>query len=162
MNFLKLLGRIITDKRLVLLFRVILGVTFIYASLDKIANPDQFARIVYNYKILPGFIINVFAVTLPWVEFIAGLFLIFGVFTESASLLISFLLVIFIIAISINLYRGINLNCGCFSTDPAGKKEGASLLIKDFFFLFLGMMIFFFNKNFASLSTLFTKKSISK
>jgi putative oxidoreductase len=162
MNPLKLLVRIITDKRLVLLFRIILGVTFIYASLDKIANPDQFARIVYNYKILPGFLINIFAVTLPWVEFFAGLFLIFGVFTESASLLISFLLVIFVVAISINLYRGINLNCGCFSTDPAGKKEGASLLIKDFVYLFLGIMIFFFNKNFASLSSLFKKKPISK
>jgi putative oxidoreductase len=162
MNLLKLLGRVITDKRLVLLFRVILGVTFIYASLDKIAHPEQFARIVYNYKILPEFLINVYAVTLPWVEFVAGLFLIFGIFTESASLLISFLLVIFIVAISINLFRGINLNCGCFSTDPGGKKEGANLLIKDFIFLFLGIMIFSFNKNFASLSSLLQRKAIRK
>jgi putative oxidoreductase len=162
MNVMKLLARIITDKRLVLLFRIVLGVTFIYASLDKIAHPEQFARIVHNYKILPGFLINVFAATLPWVEFIAGLFLIFGIFTESASLLISFLLVIFIVAISINLFRGINLNCGCFSTDPAGKKEGANLLIKDFFFLFLGIIIFFFNKNFASLSNLLHKKTVRK
>ncbi len=162
MSLLKLLARIITDKRLVLLFRIFLGVTFIYASLDKIAHPEQFARIVYNYKILPEFLINVYAVTLPWVEFVAGLFLIFGIFTESASLLISFLLVIFIVAISINLFRGINLNCGCFSTDPGGKKEGANLLIKDFIFLFLGIMIFSFNKNFASLSSLLQRKAIRK
>ncbi len=156
---LKTLARIITDKRLMLLFRLVLGFTFIYASLDKIANPDQFARIIYNYKILPHFLINIFAVTLPWVEFLAGLFLIFGVFTESTSFLISFLLLIFIVAISINLYRGVNLNCGCFSTDPAGAKEGAKLLIKDFVFLFLGIMIFFFNKSFATLTALFPKKS---
>ena len=162
MNSLKLLGRIITDKRLVLLFRIILGVTFIYASLDKIIHPDQFARIVYNYKILPGFLINIFAITLPWVELVAGLFLVFGIFTESATLLISFLLVIFVIAISINLYRGINLNCGCFSTDPAGAKQGATLLIKDFIYLFMGIMIFFYNKNFATLSALFKRKSISE
>ena len=85
--------------------------------------------------------------------------MIFGIFTESASLIISFLLVVFIVAISINLFRGIDLNCGCFSTDPAGKKEGASLLIKDFIYLFLGVMIFFFNQSFASLSALFRKKS---
>lgn len=162
MGLLRLLVRIISDKRMMLLFRVILGVTFVYASLDKIAHPEQFARIVYNYKILPEFLINVFAVTLPWVEFFTGLFLIFGIFTESASLLISFLLVIFIVAISINLFRGIDLNCGCFSTNPAGKKEGANLLIKDFFFLFLGIMIFFFNKNFASLSNLIQSKVVRK
>jgi len=158
MSLLKLLARIITDKRLILLFRIILGITFVYASLDKIAHPEQFARIVYNYKILPGFLINLFAVTLPWVEFVAGLFLIFGIFTESASLLISFLLVVFIVAISINLFRGINLNCGCFSTDPAGAKHGASLLVRDFLYLFLGIMVFFFNRSFATLSALLRRR----
>jgi putative oxidoreductase len=159
MKVLKALARIITDKRVVLIFRLVLGFTLIYASLDKIANPDQFARIVYNYHILPKFLINVFAITLPWVELLTGLFLILGILTESASLLASFLFVVFIIAISINLFRGINLNCGCFSTDPAGKKEGANLLVRDFLYLFLGLMIFFFNKNFASLSSLFQKRT---
>ncbi len=159
---LKTFVRIITDKRIVLLFRLVLGITFIYASLDKIANPDQFARIVYNYHVIPRFLINVYAVTLPWVEFFAGLFLIFGVFTESASLLICFLLSVFVVAISINLIRGVNLNCGCFSTDPAGAKEGAKLLIKDFIFLFMGIMIYFFNKSYASLSALFQKKSSTR
>ena len=159
MRVLKALASVITDKRVVLIFRVILGVIFIYASLDKIAHPEQFARIIYNYKILPPFLINVFAITLPWVELIAGLFLILGIFTESAALLICFLLIVFIIATSINLFRGIDLNCGCFSTDPAGKKEGANLLIKDFLFLFLGIMVFFFHKNFVSLSLLFQRKS---
>ena len=158
MKIFKLFGQIVTDKRLMLVFRLVLGFIFVYASLDKIAHPEQFARIVYNYKILPPFLINIYAVTLPWVEFFAGLFLIFGVFTESASLLISFLLVIFVIAISINLYRGVNLNCGCFSTDPAGNKEGVKLLIKDFVFLYMGIMVFFFNQGFATLSTLFSKK----
>ncbi len=162
MKILKALASIITDKRIVLIFRVILGVIFIYASLDKIAHPEQFARIIYNYKILPPFLINVFAITLPWVELIAGLFLILGIFTESASLLICMMLMVFVVAISINLYRGIDLNCGCFSTDPAGKKEGANLLIKDFIFLFLGIMVFFFNKNFASLSLLFQRNSKHK
>ena len=161
MKILKALASIITDKRIVLVFRVVLGVIFIYASLDKIAHPEQFARIIYNYKILPPFLINVFAITLPWVELIAGIFLILGVFTGSASLLICFMLMIFLVAISINLYRGVDLNCGCFSTDPAGKKEGANLLIKDFIFLFLGIMVFFFHKNFASLSYLLKSKSRS-
>ena len=160
MKILKFLITIVTDKRVVLIFRLILGVTFVYASLDKIAHPEQFAKIIYNYRILPGFLINIFAVTLPWVELLAGLFLILGIFTESASLLISFLLVIFVIAISINVFiRGVDLNCGCFSTNPAGKKEGINLLFKDFLFLFTGLMVFFFNKGFATISSLYSRKS---
>ncbi|KPL04501.1 MAG: hypothetical protein AMJ73_04165, partial [candidate division Zixibacteria bacterium SM1_73] len=103
MKIFKFLIAVLTDKRVVLIFRLVLGITFVYASLDKIAHPDQFAKIVYNYKILPGFLINIFAVTLPWVELLAGLFLILGIFTESASLLISLLLVIFLFAISVNV-----------------------------------------------------------
>ena len=159
MKILKFLIAILTDKRIVLIFRLVLGMTFVYASLDKIAHPDQFAKIIYNYKILPDFLINVFAVTLPWVELLAGLFLILGIFTESASLLISFLLVIFLFAISVNVFRGVDLNCGCFSTDPAGKKEGISLLFKDFLFLFMGLMVLFFNKGFATISSLCQRKS---
>jgi uncharacterized membrane protein YphA (DoxX/SURF4 family) len=158
-KIIKFLITIITDRRVILIFRLILGATFIYASLDKIAHPEQFAKIVYNYKILPGSLINIFAVILPWVEFLAGCFLILGIFTESASLLLSFLLVIFVIAISINLLRGVNLNCGCFSTNPAGKKEGVSLLFRDFLFLFMGLMIFFFNQGFAAISSLYSRKS---
>jgi uncharacterized membrane protein YphA (DoxX/SURF4 family) len=159
MKILKFLMAILTDKRVVLIFRLILGVTFLYASLDKIAHPEQFAKIVYNYKILPSFLINAFAVSLPWVEFLAGFFLILGIFTESASLLISFLLVIFLIAISTNVLRGVNLNCGCFSTNPAGKKEGISLLFRDFLFLFMGLIVLFFNKGFATISSLYQRKS---
>jgi putative oxidoreductase len=159
MKILRYLRAVLTDKRVVLIFRLVLGVTFVYASVDKIAHPDQFAKIVYNYKILPDFLINIFAVTLPWVELVAGLFLILGVFTEGASLLISFLLVIFLAAISVNVLKGIDLNCGCFSTDPAGKKEGISLLYKDFLFLFMGLMVFFFNRGFATISSLCRRKS---
>jgi len=160
MKILKFLITVITDKRVVLIFRLVLGATFVYASLKKIPHPEQFAKIVYNYKILPSFLINIFAVTLPWVEFLAGLFLILGIFTESASFLISSLLVIFVVAISLNIFiRGVDLNCGCFSTNPAGKKEGISLLFRDFLFLFMGLMVFFFNKGFATISSLYSRKS---
>ena len=60
-----------------LLHRVLgiaLGAVFLYASLDKIAQPAKFARIVYHYQVIgpsqnvPPLVPNVFAVVLPWVE----------------------------------------------------------------------------------------------
>ena len=56
--------------------RLILGGIFIYAAMDKIAHPDQFAEIVYNYKLLPGALVNLMAIVLPWVEILAGVFLV--------------------------------------------------------------------------------------
>ena len=46
--------------------RVILGAVFIYASIDKIRNPEAFAKAVYNYQILPDSLINLTAIALPW------------------------------------------------------------------------------------------------
>jgi len=149
--------RIISSQYLVLLFRLIVGITFVYASLDKIAHPQEFARAVYNYRILPGFLINIFAITLPWIELFCGLFLILGLFIESASFLISFLLIIFIIALSVNFLRGLDIACGCFTTDPDAKKEGAELLIRDFVLLFMSLQVLVYNRDFLSLKK-FLKK----
>ena len=33
-----------------LFFRIVLGGVFIYASLDKILHPEQFARIIFNSR----------------------------------------------------------------------------------------------------------------
>lgn len=133
------------------------GFTFIYASFDKILHPDQFARIVYNYKILPGFLINIFAITLPWVEFLAGIFVIVGVSIEASALILTFLSFVFMIAIGINIARGVDINCGCFTTDPTAAKHGASLLLRDILLLLAGILVFFYHQNYLSLSKLFFK-----
>lgn len=153
----KNLKRIINNDYTFFVFRLVLGGIFIYASLDKIAHPEQFAKIVYNYKILPHSLINIFAITVPWVELICGIFLIVGIFVESSSAILSLLLLSFIIALSVNFLRGLDVNCGCFSTDPQGKKEGAILLIRDFVLLAIGLQIFFSNSRFASLTSVFNK-----
>lgn len=155
----KNMKELLSSKWLVLLFRLIVGITFLYASLDKIAHPDEFARVVYNYKILPGFLINIFAITLPWVELFCGFFLILGLFVQSSSLIISLLLISFIIALSVNFLKGIDIACGCFTTDPNAKKEGAWLLIRDLVLLLMGLQILFFNRDFLSLQRIFQKKS---
>ena len=137
--------KIINNRYTILVFRLILGGIFIYASLDKIAHPEQFAKIVYNYKILPHSLINIFAIILPWVELLCGIFVITGIFVESSSAILSMLLVVFIIALSVNFLRGLDINCGCFSTDPKGKEEGAILLIRDLVLLVIGIQMFLSN-----------------
>jgi putative oxidoreductase len=138
------LKKILTNKYLLFVIRLIVGLIFIYASIDKIKHPEQFARIVYNYKILPHFAINLFAIILPWLELVCGLFLVFGIMTRSSSLVISILLVLFIIALSINLFRGVDLGCGCFTTNLANKEHISSIIWRDLVLVLLSLEILFF------------------
>src|SRR3972149_3705463 len=133
----KLLG----NRWLLLLCRLVLGVVFVYASIDKIQHPAAFAKQVYNYQMLSVTASNLFAVTLPWMELFAGLALIVGVFKGESSLLLSTLLVIFVAAISVNLYRGVNLDCGCFSTAEGGPGIGVLTLAPDVGRLAAGLLV---------------------
>ena len=100
--------------------RWILGLTFIYASYHKILAPADIAKIVYGYDLFPNGAINLIAIVLPFIELIAGLALILGIYPRSAILIINGMLVAFIIVLSINLIRGHEFDCGCFSAKEAG------------------------------------------
>lgn len=121
---------------------VLLGALFVYASLDKIARPADFARIVYHYQIIgPNRLVgplpaNLLAVTLPFVEILAGLLLITGLWRREAALVTAGMLVVFVVAVSAALARGIDLqDCGCFSVSGSGRAAGVKLLLQD-----LGML----------------------
>ena len=126
--------------------RWILGLTFIYASYHKILVPADFAKIVYGYDLFPNGAINLIAIVLPFIELIAGLALILGIYPPSAALIINGMLVAFIIVLSINLIRGHEFNCGCFSTKESGAFSSAeSTLVRDIIYLILGLQIFLFS-----------------
>ena len=152
-----ILKKIILSKHLSFLFRLFLGVLFIYASIDKILHPAEFAKIVYNFHILPGFLINIFAIILPWLEFLIGVFLILGIALESMAFLATSLLVIFMVALGVNLIRGIDINCGCFSTASSSKSNLSKRLIEDIIFLAMSLQVLKCNKGFLTLKNLFYK-----
>ena len=109
------------SPRLHLLLRLLLGGFFVYASLDKIWSPAAFAKIVYQWQVVGPVASNLVAVTLPWIELLAGLLLIAGVWRRESALVIALLLVFFIVAAGSVLARGIDVeNCGCVSVAKAG------------------------------------------
>jgi uncharacterized membrane protein YphA (DoxX/SURF4 family) len=149
---------LLKSKYLAFLFRLILGCVFVYASFDKIAHPADFARIIYNYHFLPTSAINLFAVILPWIELMCGMALILGLFVESASLLIGFLLGIFIVALSSAVIRGLDISCGCFSTVSSSDKLAWPDIIRDLIYLVLVVQVYYGYGGFAGLEKLISKK----
>lgn len=101
--------------------QIALGVIFVIAALPKVSDPPSFAHMIYNYRITPGPLVNLIALVLPWVELLAGLALILGIWRRSSAVLIGVLLLIFIAGISFNLARGNAIDCGCFDVSAAGK-----------------------------------------
>lgn len=127
-----------------LFFRLVLGVIFIYASIHKIMEPAPFAKIIYGYYLFPDSSINLIAITLPYIEFLCGVFLMAGIFPVSSSLIITAMLAAFMIAISINLIRGHEFDCGCFSVKNSGEHASPlELLIRDALYIALSLHIVF-------------------
>jgi len=114
---------LLRSPRALLLLRLILGAFFVYASLDKIWSPAAFAKIVYQWQVVGPVPSNLVAVTLPWVELLAGLLLLAGVWKREAALVVALMLVVFLVAAGSVMARGIDVeNCGCVSvakTEPA-------------------------------------------
>jgi uncharacterized membrane protein YphA (DoxX/SURF4 family) len=114
-------GQALTHPWLTVRTQIALGVFFIVAALPKIADPPSFAQMIYNYRLVPGPLVNVTALALPWAELLMGVALVCGIWRRTAAVLVGALLLVFIVAISVNLLRGNAIDCGCFDVADAGK-----------------------------------------
>ncbi len=135
-------NKILHNDYLSLLVRLVVGIMFIYASYDKILDPAQFARVIYNFHILPGELVNLSAIIMPWVEFVCGVTLIFGIYKKGSVLILNTLLVIFMVAIIVNIIRGVDLECGCFTVSSKAKSNAYSLLFRDIGYFILTFYLF--------------------
>ena len=136
-----------SNRYVILLSRFVLGIIFIYASIDKIIDPISFSSTIDNYHISPYSLNNIAALVIPWLELIIGVFLICGIFINGSSFIAILLLLFFIFILTQALLRGINVDCGCFDLN-ADTLEDSQLRIKmirrileDILFLVLAFII---------------------
>ncbi|MBW1722596.1 MAG: DoxX family membrane protein [Deltaproteobacteria bacterium] len=125
--------------------RIFLGLVFLYASIDKIQQPAAFAEVIANYQILPDTWVNLAAIVLPWLELFLGLLLILGFWLPGATLLGTVLLLIFFSALLFNLARGLDIQCGCFTTsrEPGTGAPMVWYIFRDGVFLALAIFLLY-------------------
>jgi uncharacterized membrane protein YphA (DoxX/SURF4 family) len=134
---------LLSNPQLVLVSRVFIGLLFIVSSLDKIVDPSAFARAVANYGLLPSWMPAIIATILPWVEFLCGFAVLFGVLLRGSSLLLSTMLVLFTLAVISALLRGLDISCGCFTQDPAEGHIGWMKVVQNTTLFVLTLFLYF-------------------
>ncbi len=121
--------------------RILLGVVFLYAGYDKILHPQAFAQAVYNYQILPDAAVNLAALVLPWLELLLGVCLVARFWLPGATVLSSGLLMVFLAALLFNQIRGLDIYCGCFSTETTEGPAGLWIVARDMIFLAISVYV---------------------
>src|SRR5262245_9071898 len=106
---------------LVVLLRVILGGIFIYAGYLKLRDPWQlFAASIASYELVPMWMAEIVAKTLPWFEVAVGAGMIVGWrLLPAASSGTALLLVVFNGLVWNAFLRGKEIDCGCFGPGEA-------------------------------------------
>jgi putative oxidoreductase len=112
----------------------LLGGVFLYAGLSKVADPAAFAVQIRNYQFAPWWMVHPAALLLPWIEIVAGLLLVVGVWTLEATIMLSVLLVSFLVAIGWAMHQGLDIDCGCFAGHT---RIGPAKLLEDILLLLL-------------------------
>ena len=129
--------QLIDNDYLTLLSRLLIGGMYIGASFYKIIEPVAFAKTIWQYHMVPGSLINLMALILPWLELLIGLALIFGFAYRGAIWWANLLLIVFMVALTSTIMRGLDIDCGCFK---AG--ESATAPAWDAFWFDLVAMVF--------------------
>ena len=99
--------------------RVGLGGVFAFAAYNKIGGVQSFAHAIKGFKIVDadkyGHLIVTAAYTMPWIEMIAGVMLVLGLWSRASAVAVWIMLVAFIAAlIHVILDESISADCSCF------------------------------------------------
>lgn len=118
--------------------RQLLALIFFLAAPQKILWPHDFVQSIASYHLVPEAGLNVVAMLLPWLELLVAALLACEVWTGPALFLANGMLMTFLAALGSAYFRGIDVNCGCFSASGASGDMGW-YLARDIVFLGIGL-----------------------
>jgi len=136
-----LIRNLLTHPYLALVLRLYIAGLFIYAGMYKINYAAEFAEMIASYRLVPHWGVNFMAVTMPWIEVICGILLVCGIRVRSAIVVAGGLLVMFTLAIAVNLIWQAPISCGCFHTleDTISWKT----LVRDLIWIAMAVQVYF-------------------
>ncbi|XPV77446.1 MAG: MauE/DoxX family redox-associated membrane protein [Desulfovibrio sp.] len=126
--------------------RIVIGIIFLYSGATKLMDLNGFALAIANYQLIPADFAPLAGTFLASLEVICGLALILNMYTVGSTLIIIALLVVFMAALSSALYRGLDINCGCFTTSSDATSDIQQTLLRDLALLIISFKVMNFYK----------------
>jgi uncharacterized membrane protein YphA (DoxX/SURF4 family) len=100
-----------------LAIRMLVSLVFLTAAYGKLRHGTPFQGVVANYRLLPDAMVVPAAYLIPPIELLLGATLLLGVAFPWPELGAATLLLLFALAMAINLRRGRrHIDCGCFQS----------------------------------------------
>lgn len=104
--------------------RLLVGAILLIAGAAKLrAGQSRFLKDILAYELLPHWASYLLAHWLPAIEVLTGGLLIVGLFAPLAPIAGFTLLLVFAGAVGLALWRGKEINCGCFGTTNRAKAQ---------------------------------------
>ena len=118
-----MMKRLLLHPLVVWVCRLIVAAVLIYAAVQKIWMPLEFARLIKEYHLLPDQILNLVAVVLPCAEIVCGLCFLSGLWLMGSAALLSCMNTVFAFAIAYRAWMvmsttgvdffDLSFDCGC-------------------------------------------------
>ena len=135
--------KLLNSKWMVIGMRLVVGGIFIYAGAVKVQAPQAFADSIATFQLLPTGLIGIVALALPVMEIITGLALIVGFFQRRASFAALIMALLFGIALGSALFRGLEVDCGCFGSGTPSVWKTWNSLGRDLILFATTLFIYF-------------------
>ncbi|MBD3162330.1 MAG: DoxX family protein [Candidatus Eisenbacteria bacterium] len=108
--------------------RIGLAGVYLYAAIPKILEPWEFARSIWNFRLLPQPMIPPLALWLPPLEAVAALAVLFGVLYRGGLVVLAGLSAAFAAGVGSAIARGLDIDCGCFGKAASSEANLPHLL----------------------------------
>ena len=99
---------------LFLLLRLLVGATFVFASVTKLPEHSLFVAVVKGYHLLPDSLATAYALALPWAELLIGVYLILGILLRPSAVVTILIGISFLVANISAIVQGEQYCGGCF------------------------------------------------
>ncbi len=144
------------------LARILIGFFFAYAGFTKLTEPvENFRGVLSQYQVIPYAFLPWIAFTVPWLELMAGTFMILGYAPRLASLATAFLCLNFLIVLGASdvLLDSGSKDCGCFGEGSLIHLTVRQIFVLDFLNMLLSLKLASLKTRPLSLDHLLRKKT---
>jgi uncharacterized membrane protein YphA (DoxX/SURF4 family) len=122
--------------------RGLLGFLFVYAAMEKLSSPRDFAEAIAAYQVLPAPLISIVALGLPVFELACGALVLSGFYMRVGVLGMTTMLLVFNGALLLARVRGLAIDCGCFGGHSWLDAPGWISFARDGVLLLMAIMLY--------------------